>query len=83
MARRWWLNSPGKDLRVAFFDIQDEPARQLIDSLTAEVDSPPLYFHCDLTDIGALQSAVEEAIEALGSRRRTGEQRGQRSAAQH
>ena len=52
--------------RVASFDIQDEAARQLIDSLKAEVDSPPLYFHCDLTDIGALQSAVKEAIAALG-----------------
>ncbi|MGA7243982.1 MAG: SDR family oxidoreductase [Terracidiphilus sp.] len=53
--------------KVAFFDIEDEQARLLIDSLAAEVDSPPLYFHCDLTDIGALQSAVKEAIKALGT----------------
>lgn len=52
--------------RVAFFDVQDEQARQLIDSLRGEVDSSPLFFHCDLTDIGALQSAVKEAVTALG-----------------
>ena len=52
--------------RVAFFDIQDEPARQLIDSLTPHVPSPPLYFRCDLKDIPTLQSKVMEAIAALG-----------------
>ena len=53
--------------RVAFFDIEDQPAGKLIDSLNPEVDSAPTYFHCDLTDVGALQSAVKEAIEALGT----------------
>ena len=51
--------------RVAFFDVQDEAAGQLIDSLKAEVGSAPIYVRCDLTDIGALQSAVKEAIAAL------------------
>lgn len=52
--------------RIAFFDVQDEPAAQLINSLAAEVDSPPVYFHCDLTNVGELQSAVKKAIEKLG-----------------
>jgi NAD(P)-dependent dehydrogenase (short-subunit alcohol dehydrogenase family) len=51
--------------RVAFFDVQDEAGGQLIDSLKREVDSAPIYVRCDLTDIGALQSAVKEAIAAL------------------
>jgi NAD(P)-dependent dehydrogenase (short-subunit alcohol dehydrogenase family) len=51
--------------RVAFFDVQDEAAGELISSLKAEVDSAPVYVRCDLTDIGALQSAVKETIAAL------------------
>ena len=52
--------------RVAFLDVQDEAAGELIDSLKAEGGSAPIYFRCDLTDIAALQSAVKEAIAALG-----------------
>ena len=51
--------------RVAFLDIQDEPARQLVRTLAAEGCPPPLYLHCDLTDIGALQIAVKNAVAAL------------------
>jgi D-xylose 1-dehydrogenase len=53
--------------RVAFLDIQDEPARRLVESLTAEGCPTPHYVHCDLTDIRALQRAVEEVIAALGT----------------
>jgi NAD(P)-dependent dehydrogenase (short-subunit alcohol dehydrogenase family) len=53
--------------RVAFLDVQDETARELIGSLKGEVDSAPIYFRCDLTDVGALQSAVKEVIAALGT----------------
>jgi D-xylose 1-dehydrogenase len=53
--------------RVAFFDIQDEPALSLVDALKAEVDSAPLYFHCDLTDLAALQESAKRAIAALGT----------------
>jgi NAD(P)-dependent dehydrogenase (short-subunit alcohol dehydrogenase family) len=52
---------------VAFIDIQDEPALRLVESLTAEGCAAPLYVHCDLTDIRALQIAVEEVIAALGT----------------
>ncbi len=53
--------------RVAFLDIQDAPAQALIDTLTAEGCPAPLYLHCDLTDVAALQGAVQQAIAALGT----------------
>ena len=53
--------------RVAFFDVQDEAAAQLVHALGAEADSPPVFFHCDLTNIGELQSAVKDASAALGT----------------
>lgn len=53
--------------RVAFFDIQDEAGRNLVDSLGAEGCPPPLYVHCDLMDIPALRRAVDEALATLGT----------------
>jgi NAD(P)-dependent dehydrogenase (short-subunit alcohol dehydrogenase family) len=53
--------------RVAFLDIQDEPAHQLVDSLTADGHLTPLYIPCDLTNIPALQSAVQQVLEAFGA----------------
>jgi NAD(P)-dependent dehydrogenase (short-subunit alcohol dehydrogenase family) len=44
--------------RVAFLDIDDEPAHALSQSLAAEGCPPPHYLHCDLTDIPALKTAV-------------------------
>jgi len=53
--------------RVAFFDVQDEPARVLVEALAAEGCPTPLYRHCDLTDVAALKRAVEEVLAALGT----------------
>ena len=53
--------------RVAFLDIQDEPANELVKSLATEGCPAPNYIHCDLTDMSALQSAVQEALAALGT----------------
>jgi D-xylose 1-dehydrogenase len=53
--------------RVAFFDVQDEPARALAGRLAAEGSCEPLYFHCDLADLAALKAAFEQAIAALGT----------------
>ena len=53
--------------RVAFLDLQDEAAGQLIGSLKAEVGLAPTYLRCDLTDVSVLQSAVKKAIAALGT----------------
>lgn len=48
--------------RVAFLDIQDEPARRLVKSLAAEGCPSPNYIHCDLTDLAALKNAVEQVV---------------------
>jgi NAD(P)-dependent dehydrogenase (short-subunit alcohol dehydrogenase family) len=48
--------------RVAFLDIQDEPAHDLVSSLTAEGCPKPTYIHCDLTDLAALKAAVDQVI---------------------
>jgi NAD(P)-dependent dehydrogenase (short-subunit alcohol dehydrogenase family) len=53
--------------RVALFDVQDEAAGHLIDSLGAETAAAPLYFHCDLTDVESLKSSAREAMKALGT----------------
>jgi D-xylose 1-dehydrogenase len=53
--------------RVAFFDVQDEPARTLVELLTSEGCPEPLYSHCDLTDLDALKAGVQRAITALGT----------------
>lgn len=53
--------------RVAFFDVQDEPAQALVRSLGAEGRPEPLYFQCDLTDLAALKTTFEQAIAALGT----------------
>ena len=53
--------------RVAFFDIQDEAALQLIESVREEVAYPPVYFHCDLAKVRELQECVEQAVAALGT----------------
>jgi NAD(P)-dependent dehydrogenase (short-subunit alcohol dehydrogenase family) len=52
--------------RVAFLDIQDAAAKQLVDGLTAEGCPAPLYLHCDLTDIAALKHAVDQVLAKLG-----------------
>jgi NAD(P)-dependent dehydrogenase (short-subunit alcohol dehydrogenase family) len=53
--------------RVAFLDIQDEPAHSLVASLTAEGCPAPLYIHCDLTDLAALRTAVEQIVSTHGT----------------
>ena len=53
--------------RVAFFDIQDDAAKQLVDGLAAEGCIAPLYFHCDLTDVAALRNSVDLVLAALGT----------------
>jgi NAD(P)-dependent dehydrogenase (short-subunit alcohol dehydrogenase family) len=53
--------------RVAFLDIQDEPAHHLVDALKAEGCPAPLYIPCDLTNIPALQTAIQQALSSLGT----------------
>jgi D-xylose 1-dehydrogenase len=52
--------------RVAFLDIQQEPAHVLVESLSAQGYPAPFFIRCDLTDLAALQKAVEEVIAEFG-----------------
>jgi NAD(P)-dependent dehydrogenase (short-subunit alcohol dehydrogenase family) len=53
--------------QVAFLDIQDETAGRLVEKLTEEGCPAPLYLHCNLTDIAALRSAVEQVLDRRGA----------------
>ena len=52
----------GQDSKVAFLDIQDGEAENLV----AELKGAALYLHCDLTDVEALRAAVAEIGNRLG-----------------
>jgi len=52
--------------RVAFVDIAREASEALVRRLAAAGLAPPVFLHCDLTDIPALKDAVARAGEALG-----------------
>ena len=53
--------------RVAFFDVQDEAAEQLVADLSVERCAAPRFLHCDLTDVEALKRCVGEVIAELGT----------------
>jgi D-xylose 1-dehydrogenase len=48
--------------RVAFLDIQDAAADQLIHKIEAAGCTPPVYFHCDLNDVAAIKASVEDIL---------------------
>ena len=52
--------------RVAFVDIQEEPARALAARLKDAGHPEPWFQPCDITDVAALQSAIADAARALG-----------------
>jgi NAD(P)-dependent dehydrogenase (short-subunit alcohol dehydrogenase family) len=53
--------------RVAFFDIQDEPAVALRNELSVAGCTAPLYLHCDLTYVAALRESVARVLTAVGT----------------
>ena len=53
--------------KVAFVDIKEAESRALCESLKTVSATPPLFFYCDLRDIGALRRAIEEAQQAFGN----------------
>ncbi len=53
--------------KVAFLDVGDHAASQLLEALRQEGLPPPLYLPCDLKDIAALQSAIAEINRRLGA----------------
>ena len=50
---------------VAFADILTEPSKALVTRLAA-LGQAPLFIKCDLTDIAALEAAMEEVHQRLG-----------------
>jgi NAD(P)-dependent dehydrogenase (short-subunit alcohol dehydrogenase family) len=52
--------------RVAFVDIQDEPALALVERLAAAGHPKPHFVHCDLRDIAAYQTVIREVGNAFG-----------------
>ena len=55
----------GQGARVAFLDIQDEPSRELINEL-GDSRHRPDFTPCDLSDVAALEGAIDGIRERLG-----------------
>ncbi|MER8441135.1 SDR family oxidoreductase [Mesorhizobium sp. M1312] len=51
---------------VGLLDVQDEPAEALVRELGGTARQAPLYLHCDVTDVAALQASVEGVRARLG-----------------
>jgi len=51
-----------QDAQVVFLDIQDNAGEQLMRRLELAGLKAPVYYHCDLTDIGALQRTVDDLL---------------------
>jgi D-xylose 1-dehydrogenase len=56
-----------QNAKVAFLDVQDDAAEQLIRRIESSGLAAPTYLHCDLTDIEELQQAVAKVIERFGT----------------
>jgi NAD(P)-dependent dehydrogenase (short-subunit alcohol dehydrogenase family) len=52
--------------RVAFLDVEREDAGQLIQRLRETTAHAPVFIHCDLTDIAALEDAFAKIAAELG-----------------
>jgi len=52
-----------QDSRVAFLDIQDADADQLIQRLKTAGCTPPIYHHCDLRDVEAVNASVSDILQ--------------------
>lgn len=53
--------------RVAFVDVQDEPAVALRNELSVSGCTAPLFLHCDVTDTAALRESVGRVLAAFGT----------------
>src|SRR5438105_14020862 len=52
--------------RVAFLDVSDESAKQLVRRVSAPGVHPPEFVHCDLADIPQVKSAIKKIQKQLG-----------------
>ena len=53
--------------KVAFFDIDEQSAAKLIAELGKGPEHAPVFLKCDLTDITALRSAINEVEQQFGA----------------
>jgi D-xylose 1-dehydrogenase len=52
--------------RVAFVDVIDNAATKLVERLSGEVTHSPRFEHCDLTDLAALQTCMDQLLAEFG-----------------
>jgi NAD(P)-dependent dehydrogenase (short-subunit alcohol dehydrogenase family) len=57
----------GQGAKVAFLDVLDEDAAKLVEALKPTSKHTPTFFRCDLTDMNALQKAVQKIGEEVGA----------------
>jgi D-xylose 1-dehydrogenase len=56
-----------QNARVVFLDIQDAAAASLTRKVEGGGFPAPIYFHCDLTDIAALEDVMSQVLENFGA----------------
>jgi len=55
-----------QNAKVAFLDIAAESSLALAEKISAETGNAPHFFQCDVRDIAALQSAINQAHSKIG-----------------
>ena len=55
----------GQGARVAFLDIQDQAALELMERIELSGHPKPIFLHCDMTDLGQVRDAVGRAIGSM------------------
>ena len=53
--------------KVAFIDLAEDAARELIRELTDHCPHPPRFWSCDLKDVAALRTVVHEIANEMGA----------------
>jgi D-xylose 1-dehydrogenase len=55
-----------QNAKVAFLDIAADPSHSLAQKIASETNNAPHFFQCDVRDISALQSAINQAHAKIG-----------------
>lgn len=55
-----------QEARTVFLDVAEQAAKSLAAALATRVEHAPVFLHCDLTNIQALQAAIKKAEELVG-----------------
>ncbi|HTF69234.1 MAG TPA: SDR family NAD(P)-dependent oxidoreductase, partial [Edaphobacter sp.] len=53
--------------QVAFLDIEDAAANRLVHKIEKSGFAPPIYFHCDLSDIAAIKASVRDILQRFNT----------------